>query len=279
MAAEHQRRNLQTGFVPTMGFLHEGHLSLIKLLNGRCDVKMASIFVNPLQFGPNEDYDQYPRDEERDLELLENEGCDLAFMPSADVMYPANYQTYVEVDKMSKPLCGAYRPGFFRGVATVVLRLFNVTRCDVAAFGLKDYQQATVIKKMIKDLLLPVELILGGTVREPDGLALSSRNKYLSEEQRRQAAAIPKALEWARRQAADGVQSVAELRTGLVDIIQDRSGLEIQYIEFFDPETLESRQAVGNKIQVALAVFAGKTRLIDNLAIGVDADNVSITVI
>jgi len=268
-AANLQLRGIKLGLVPTMGYLHEGHLSLIRLLDGRCDLKAASIFVNPIQFGPGEDLKRYPRDEDRDVELLEKGGCELVFAPDSSEMYPSDYQTYVDIERMSQPLCGQFRPGHFRGVATVVLRLFNLTRCSVAAFGLKDYQQAMVLRKMVHDLHLPVELIFGETVRETDGLAMSSRNAYLTPEDRQLAQAIPRALKWVRIEAESGSDSIEELKRGMKRILTLKSSVKIQYIEFVHPETLEPCESVGERTQVLVAVFVGGTRLIDNVTVGV----------
>ncbi|NQU05989.1 MAG: pantoate--beta-alanine ligase [Calditrichaeota bacterium] len=262
-----RQKGIRVGLVPTMGFLHEGHLSLFQLLEGRCDLKVASIFVNPIQFGAGEDLNKYPRDETQDLELLEGAGCELVFVPSSSEMYPPYFQTYVSVEELSKPLCGRFRPLYFQGVATVVLRLFNITNCSVAAFGLKDYQQARVIEQMTHDLNLSVELVFGETVRESNGLAMSSRNKYLSREDAELAALIPKSLEWAKAQAVSGVSKCVEIIVGMRKILESRSGIEIQYIETVDPVTLESREDVGDGVRVLLAVYIGKTRLIDNVRI------------
>ncbi len=256
------------GLVPTMGCLHEGHLSLLRLLDGRCDRKAASIFVNPIQFGEGEDLDKYPRDEAHDLELLAENGCNLVFIPDVQEMYPEDFQTYIEVEKLSKPLCGQFRPGHFRGVATVVNRLFNLTGCSVAAFGLKDYQQARVVERMVEDLNLPVELVFGETVRESDGLAMSSRNAYLSAEERELAVRIPTALEWARRQGENGVDDCGLIRDGMLTILNPLLKIKVQYLSAVDPMTLEPRSEVGGSVQILLAAFIGRTRLIDNIRIG-----------
>ena len=263
-----QRKGLRIGLVPTMGYLHEGHLSLVRLLDGKCDVKGASIFVNPLQFSAGEDLEKYPRDESGDLVLLADAGCDFAFCLDAAEMYPPDFQTYIEVEELSKPLCGRFRPGHFRGVATIVNRLFTLTRCGVAAFGLKDYQQALIISQMVKDLNLPVELVFGETLREKDGMAMSSRNAYLSAEERVIANHIPKSLEWARRQSEQGLNECSLLLDGMAMILNPAAGVQIQYLEAVDPETLQPRTEVGDAVQILLAVFVGKTRLLDNIRIG-----------
>ncbi len=269
--AELQRKGVKLGFVPTMGYLHAGHLSLLQMLEGHCDVKCASIFVNPAQFGPSEDLKRYPHDEAHDLELLEKAGCNVVFCPTAEEIYPDGYQTYIDVEKLSQPLCGRFRHGHFRGVATVVFKLFNITRCSTAAFGLKDYQQVQVIRQMVTDLHLPVELLLGETVREPDGLAMSSRNAYLSEDKRHIALAIPKSLEKARQIAANGQKKSARLINEMLTVLTSEPQLEVQYIEIVDPNTLEQVEIIAEQAQVLIAVYVGSTRLIDNISIGLGA--------
>lgn len=260
-----QREGVHIGLVPTMGSLHQGHLSLVGLLDGNCDVKMASIFVNPAQFAPSEDFEQYPRDEGRDIELLREAGCSLLFCPTVDQMYPQGYQTYVEVEGLSSPLCGRFRPGHFRGVATVVLKLFNLTRCSVAAFGLKDYQQAQVIKRMVQDLHLPVKLLFGETVREDDGLAMSSRNAYLSHLERSVARVIPRSLRRAQRLAAQGITSAERLVLEIKDTLTSEPELRIQYVEIVHTDTLKPLPVITDEAQALVAVYIGKTRLIDNV--------------
>jgi len=259
------------GLVPTMGFLHEGHLSLLKLLNGKCGVKIASIFVNPIQFGKNEDISAYPRNEKRDIEQLQAAGCQIVFAPDPEDIYPPDFQTYVDVERITQGLCGEYRPGHFRGVTTIVARLFNITRCSVAAFGLKDFQQAQVIHRMVKDLYLPVELIFGETVREADGLAMSSRNTRLSLAERQTALRLSRALEWARQRAENSAVEVSEIVAGVSHIISSSPNAVIQYIECVDAETLKSVETIFSRAQIVLAVYVGKTRLIDNITIGKDS--------
>lgn len=271
-AAELKHKGIRIGLVPTMGCLHEGHLSLFQLLEGRCDLKAASSFVNPIQFGEGEDLERYPRDEKRDLELLRQVGCELVFIPSAEDMYPVGYETYIDVEELSKPLCGRFRPGHFRGVTTVVLRLFNLTGCSVAAFGLKDYQQAKIIEKMVRNLNLPVELVFGETVREADGLALSSRNRYLGEEECELARLIPKSLETAGRMAEAGETNCKRIIDEMRRILSSCPGLEVQYLESVDPQTLETCHTIGEGVQVMLAVLIGRTRLIDNMRISPQRD-------
>jgi pantoate--beta-alanine ligase len=248
-----------------MGYLHEGHLSLVRLLEGVCDVKAASIFVNPMQFGPAEDIARYPRNEKRDLELLEQAGCSLAFCPSVEDIYPEDFQTHVEVEELQKPLCGEFRPGHFRGVATVVLKLFNITGCDAAAFGLKDYQQAKVIERMVRDLNVPVKLLFGETLRDSDGLAKSSRNAYLSPEQRQVAQAIPRALESASAAVRNGERDAVRLAGQVRDQLESAGVTSIQYIEIFHPDTLLPLTRIESSARMAVALYIGNTRLIDNI--------------
>lgn len=252
------------GFVPTMGYFHEGHLALMRKARKLSDVVVVSIFVNPTQFGPGEDYERYPRNLERDFKLAEAEGVDLLFAPSAEEMYPVGYQTYVEVSDLSRPLCGASRPGHFRGVATVVLKLFNIVKPHLAVFGEKDYQQLQVIKRMVHDLNLEVEIVPHPIVREPDGLAMSSRNVYLSPEERKSALCLYQALELARRRVSEGQRDVPTLKAELEEFISSHPHTRIDYVEFRDPETLEEKGMVDGPTLLALAVFVGKARLIDN---------------
>lgn len=252
------------GFVPTMGYFHEGHLALMRKARKLSDVVVVSIFVNPTQFGPGEDYERYPRNLERDFKLAEAEGVDLLFAPSEEEMYPVGYQTYVEVSDLSRPLCGASRPGHFRGVATVVLKLFNIVKPHLAVFGEKDYQQLQVIKRMVRDLNLEVEIVPHPIVREPDGLAMSSRNVYLSPEERKSALCLYQALELARRRVSEGQRDVPALKAELEEFISSHPHTRIDYVEFRDPETLEEKGMVDGPTLLALAVFVGKARLIDN---------------
>jgi len=267
-SAELKAKGMRLGLVPTMGCLHDGHLSLIRLLDGHCDVKMASIFVNPTQFGPNEDFQKYPRSEARDLRLLESVGCEIAYCPSAADVYADDFTSFVEVGPIADRLCGHFRPGHFRGVATIVLKLFNATRCDAAVFGLKDYQQAVVIRRMVKDLDLNVELLFGETAREADGLAMSSRNSYLSQEERQRAAAIPQALETARTMAEKGESNVERIIYSARNVLLNSQIDSIQYLEIVDPESLEPLPKIDRCGLIVLAVYVGKTRLIDNVLIG-----------
>ena len=255
-----------------MGYLHAGHIELVKQIRSRCDVLIASIFVNPTQFGPNEDFSRYPRDEAHDVALLEEVGVDVVFTPEAATVYPPGFQTYIDVGSLSEVLCGKFRPVHFRGVATIVLKLFRTTHCDIAIFGLKDFQQAAIISRMVADLNLEVELILSPTVRELDGLAMSSRNKLLSEIERKMARAVPRALEAARVAASLGEQKSARLADIVRRKLESDPSILIQYIEIVDPVNLHPVERIGKRSQLAVAVFVGKTRLIDNVAIGPEGD-------
>jgi len=267
LAKDWKKKGEKIGFVPTMGFLHEGHLSLVRKARSIADKVVVSIFVNPIQFGPAEDFSKYPRDLERDLKLLEKEGVDVVFTPSAEEMYPPGFQTFVEVTEITKGLCGAFRPGHFKGVTTVVLKLFNIVKPDFAIFGEKDYQQLQVIKRMVKDLNLDVEVIGAPTVREPDGLAMSSRNTYLSEEERKSAISLFRALQLAQKLVKEGTKSTSLLKEKLKEFIERHPFTKVQYIEFVDPESLEPVEVVEKPTLCALAVFVGSARLIDNAII------------
>ncbi len=259
-----KRQGLSIGFVPTMGYLHEGHLALVRRIKELSDRVVVSIFVNPIQFAPGEDYQRYPRDLERDKALLEKEGVDVLFSPKVEEMYPPGFQTYVEVKELSSGLCGKYRPGHFVGVATVVLKLFNIVQPDIAVFGEKDYQQLKVIQRMVQDLNLDVKIISHPTVREEDGLAMSSRNTYLSPEERKSAIALYKALNLAEELINQGERRVATLKEKLKEFIESFPYTKVQYIEFVHPETLKEVERVDEPTLLALAVFVGKARLIDN---------------
>jgi pantoate--beta-alanine ligase len=258
-----QKRELAIGLVPTMGYLHEGHLSLVRIARKKCDFLIVSIFVNPTQFGPKEDFRRYPRDLRRDLRLLKMEGVDLVFYPSVREMYPAGYRTYVEVHEWSRLLCGASRPTHFRGVTTVVLKLFNILAPDIAVFGRKDYQQAVIIGKMVKDLNLRIRVITGPIVREKDGLAMSSRNKYLNARERKNALVLGESLKWVRQAYKRGLRDPQAGILRMNRMIKGKGG-RIDYIEMVDKNTLEPVRKLKKGTLVALAVFFGKTRLIDN---------------
>jgi pantoate--beta-alanine ligase len=264
LVKEWKRQGLSIGFVPTMGYLHEGHLALVRRVKELSDRVVVSIFVNPIQFAPGEDYQRYPRDLERDKALLEKEGVDVLFSPKAQEMYPPEFQTYVEVKELSSGLCGKYRPGHFVGVATVVLKLFNIVQPDIAVFGEKDYQQLKVIQRMVQDLNLDVKIIPHPTVREEDGLAMSSRNTYLSPGERKSAIALYKALNLAEELINQGERRVAALKEKLKEFIESYPYTKVQYIEFVHPETLKEVERVDEPTLLALAVFVGKARLIDN---------------
>ncbi|NPU89408.1 MAG: pantoate--beta-alanine ligase [Fervidobacterium sp.] len=252
------------GFVPTMGYLHKGHLSLVEAARKENDVVVVSIFVNPTQFGPNEDYSRYPRDLERDLRLLEPIGVDYVFNPSVEEMYPAMYSTYVEEVELSKYLCGASRPGHFRGVCTVVTKLFNIVKPTKAYFGQKDAQQFRVLKRMVRDLNMDVEMIEMPIVREEDGLAMSSRNVYLNPEERKEATRLYKSLLKAKELIESGERDVQKIKSEMLKI-PDHPLLKVDYVEVVDEETLRPVEKIERKVIVALAVFVGKARLIDNM--------------
>jgi pantoate--beta-alanine ligase len=265
LALQWRRGGLQVGFVPTMGYLHEGHASLMRRARkavGARGIVVVSIYVNPTQFAPHEDLAKYPRDLERDRKLCREAGADCLFAP--ENLYVDGHSTYVVEEKVSMGMEGASRPTHFRGVATVVAKLFNLTAPDVAVFGAKDFQQAAVIKRMARDLHFPVKIIVAPTVREPDGLALSSRNKYLGPEERSQATALWKAIIEARRLVSGRGASAAALEKELRRQIEVNPAAKVDYIAFVDPETLQAQARVGKGTQMALAVFVGKTRLIDN---------------
>ena len=253
------------GFVPTMGYLHQGHLALVRQARAENPSVVVSIFVNPTQFGPHEDFNRYPRDPQRDLALLEKEQVDIVFMPPVDEMYPPKFKNWVEVGKVAERLEGASRPGHFRGVATVVARLFDIVQPDRAYFGQKDAQQLVVIKKMVADRNLSVEIVAVPTVREPDGLAMSSRNTYLNPEERKAALVLYQALSLAQKLWSQGEKDAERLRQEMTDLIQKQPLAEIDYISIADAETLDELDTVKPPALVSLAVKIGRTRLIDNV--------------
>jgi len=255
-------------FVPTMGFLHEGHASLMREGRKRGDLLVLSIFVNPTQFGVGEDFESYPRDLSRDSEIARACGVDIIFAPDAREMYPAGFQTWVNVETVSLPLCGASRPGHFRGVTTVVAKLFNIVKPTFAFFGEKDYQQLTVIRRMVDDLNMEVEVVGLPTVREADGLAMSSRNSYLSAAERKSALCLSRALDAASTLYRSGVVSVARMREEVMGILGREPEARIDYVEFRDGENLEERELADDRTVLALAVRIGSTRLIDNVIVG-----------
>lgn len=257
------------GFVPTMGYLHEGHLSLVRLARQHADVVVVSIFVNPTQFGPNEDFERYPRDFERDEQVCREAQVDIIFYPSISELYASDASTWVVEERLSRGLCGASRPGHFRGVCTVVAKLFHIVQPHIAVFGEKDGQQLRIIERMVRDLHFPVRIVRGPTVREPDGLAMSSRNAYLSPDERKQAVVLKRALDKAEQLVREGIERDAErLKAAMQNVIEHAPDARIDYIEIVDDQTLEPVQTVDRPCMVALAVFIGKTRLIDNLVIG-----------
>ena len=268
IAAQALRRESKTiGFVPTMGFLHEGHLSLMRLARERCDVLVTSIFVNPTQFGPNEDLDAYPRDFERDEVLCREIGVDLIFYPTPENMYLDGHSIWVDEDSLSGVLCGAARPGHFRGVCTVVAKLLNIVLPDFMVLGEKDAQQLRVLRRMVRDLNFPVEIVPGPTVREADGLAMSSRNKYLSSDERAEAVCLFQGLEKAKSLFAAGERDVSVIHTEISRAIESTSG-QIDYIEIVDDETLKPVPVIEKPVLVALAVRFSGARLIDNAVLG-----------
>ncbi len=263
--AESLRKNgKKIVFVPTMGFLHEGHLSLMKYGRGIADILVASIYVNPTQFAPGEDFEEYPRDFDRDVRLCEEVGVDVIFTTTDKEMYPAGYQTYVEVKEVTKNLCGKSRPIFFRGVATVVTKLFNIVRPHVAIFGKKDYQQLITIQRMVRDLNFDIEIIGRPIVREPDGLAMSSRNTYLSPEERKSALSLSRSLKIAQDMVAAGETSSAKIIEMVRKEISNEPYTKIDYVQICHPETLVNVDDISDGAFLALAVWVGKTRLIDN---------------
>jgi pantoate--beta-alanine ligase len=264
-----RRRAGQTiGFVPTMGYLHQGHLSLVGRAKSENDVMVVSIFVNPLQFGKNEDLEKYPRDLARDSAMLEEAGVDFLFAPGVEDMYPEPMQTVVDLPKLGSELEGEARPGHFAGVATVVTKLFNIVQPDAAYFGEKDYQQVTIIQKMVEDLAQPVRIVPVATVREADGLACSSRNVYLSPAERAAAVIVPKTLAEAERLLLTGMRDVATLEAKLVEFLHTESLAEPEVVAIRDPRTLERIETVKETALVLLYVRFGKTKLLDNRIIG-----------
>jgi pantoate--beta-alanine ligase len=256
------------GLVPTMGYLHEAHLSLVRKARSLCDVVVASIFVNPTQFGPGEDFKRYPRDEEGDRTKLEAEGVGFLFIPRVNDMFPSGYQTYVDVTEASKGLCDDFRPGHFRGVATVVAKLFNIVKPHAAVFGEKDYQQLVVIKRMVKDLDFDIEIIPGVLIRGEDGMAMSSRNAYLSPEERQMALVLYRSLMKGKDLFTSGERKASVLLRTVKESIESVDGVALQYVEIRDAETFQKIENVDKPSVMAVAATVGKTRLIDNMIIG-----------
>ncbi|MBK9127997.1 MAG: pantoate--beta-alanine ligase [Phycisphaerales bacterium] len=265
--AEARAAGRRVGFVPTMGFLHQGHLSLVAAARQDGCWTAVSIFVNPLQFGPSEDFERYPRDEARDLELLRQAGVDLVFVPTAAEMYPPNAVTRIHVERLTEHLCGPWRPGHFDGVATVVAKLFAIVPADRAYFGRKDAQQLAVIGRMVRDLDLPIEVVGCDTVREPDGLAMSSRNVYLSADERRRATALYRALCLARDQIGAGERDVSRVAAAMRRVIDAASPTQVDYVSVVDAEELQPVERIDRRVLIAVAVRFGGTRLIDNVVV------------
>lgn len=268
LAIAPERKGRRISFVPTMGYLHEGHASLLREGRKRGDLLVLSIFVNPIQFGKNEDLDRYPRDLERDLKLADACGVDVVFIPTAAEMYPFRFQTGVSVREISLPLCGASRPGHFDGVSTVVTKLFNIVRPDVALFGAKDYQQLAVIRRMTCDLNLPIEIVGMPIVRESDGLAMSSRNAYLTPSERQSALCLSRAIKRARELFMGGEFSISILASEVRTILEQDPVVTMDYMDFLDAEILQKAESANSSTLLALAVKIGQTRLIDNTIFG-----------
>jgi pantoate--beta-alanine ligase len=269
MKAERRKLVGSVGFVPTMGYLHDGHISLVHKARSENLSVIVSIFVNPTQFGPQEDFAAYPRDTKRDLSMLEKEGANIVFMPSVEEMYPERFSTWVNVEKITEGLEGEVRPGHFKGVATVVCKLFNIVEPDKAYFGQKDAQQLVVIRKMAAELNMNLKVVAVPTVREPDGLAMSSRNIYLSKEERQAALVLWKALCLARGNWENGERDAARLRRDMIALIEKEPFAKIDYVSIANPETLEELDTIDKNALLSLAVRIGKTRLIDNTILGV----------
>ncbi len=260
----HKKEGHTIGFVPTMGALHEGHLSLMRASVAENDVSVVSIFVNPTQFAPNEDFESYPRSFEKDSKMCFSVGMDIIYAPTVETMYPEDYSTYVIVEKVSEGLCGASRPHFFRGVATVVTKLFNAVLPDRAYFGQKDAQQCAVIKRMVRDLNMGMEIIEMPIVREPDGLAMSSRNQYLTPAQRKEALCLSRGLFKVEEMIKNGERSIEQIKTILKS---EMSNIEIDYIEVVDAETMKPLSVLQGEVLIAVAGWVGRARLIDNIKI------------
>lgn len=260
-------RGATIAFVPTMGFLHEGHLTLMREGRRRASLLASSLFVNPTQFAPNEDFARYPRDFERDCALMRTIPVDALFAPEPQTMYPAGSQTWVEATEVTRGLCGDHRPGHFRGVTTVVAKLFNIVKPHIALFGEKDYQQLRAIERMVKDLNFDLEIVPIATVREADGLAMSSRNAYLTPDERQKALSLSRALKAAGARFRAGARQAAELASAARDVLEGTPGLRVEYVEAVDAETLAPMTTIERPVVVAIAAHVGKTRLIDNMVL------------
>ena len=269
LADEHRAGGRRIGFVPTMGFLHEGHLDLLRLARRASDIVVLSIFVNPTQFAAGEDLDRYPRDFERDCTLAESTGCDIVFAPKAAQMYPEGDASWIHVDPLGSSLEGASRPTHFRGVTTVVTKLFHIVRPHLSVFGQKDAQQAAIIRRMTRDLHFGIDIVIAPIRREPDGLAMSSRNTYLSDQDRREALALSHALQLARQKYDNGERRTAELRSTLLDELQRSGAVDLDYAAIVHPDTFEpAGEMITGRVLIAIAARVGKTRLIDNMTLG-----------
>ncbi|UCE19936.1 MAG: pantoate--beta-alanine ligase [Gemmatimonadota bacterium] len=264
MADGLRKQGNRIGFVPTMGFFHEGHLSLMRKAKELSDVVVVSLFVNPAQFGPGEDFEEYPRDEERDSMLAMKNGCDVLFVPGVEGMYPKGYATYVQVNDLSTVLCGASRPGHFQGVTTVVTKLFNIVKPHVAIFGQKDAQQAIIIRRIAEDLNYGVDIVIAPIVRESDGLAMSSRNMYLNRKERAEAVVLHQSLLEAEKLIAAGERRAHVIREAMKSLITAKDSARIDYVSILDADTLQPLDLLQGRILIALAVRFGKARLIDN---------------
>jgi len=272
-AARHaaRREGKTVGLVPTMGALHEGHLSLVRMARAQCDLVVVSIFINPLQFGPHEDLAKYPRNFDRDRDLLEREGVEVIFAPTVEEMYPAGAITYVTVEALSDKLCGRSRPGHFRGVTTVVSKLFHVVEPDQAFFGQKDAAQSAIIRRMVRDLNIPVQVVIGPIVRGPDGLAMSSRNAYLNASQRLSAVVLHRSLLAVQERFDRGERKVQALIEAGKQVFSEDPSVRLDYLEIVDPETLDPVDDLSQRALVAVAAFVGKARLIDNVVLSESA--------
>ncbi|WP_213818725.1 pantoate--beta-alanine ligase [Garciella nitratireducens] len=264
---EIKKKNLSIGFVPTMGYLHEGHLSLIKKSKEENDITIVSIFVNPTQFGPSEDFNKYPRDEKRDLQKCEENSCDIVFLPEKNEMYPQYFFTFVEVEKLGEKLCGKSRPTHFRGVTTVLTKLFHIIRPDRAYFGQKDAQQLLIVKKMVEDLNMEIEIIGCPIIREEDGLAISSRNVYLKENERKDAILLYQSLKQAEELIKKGEKDPLRIKEEMKKTVLSGKNNQIDYIEFVDTKTLDPVSKIKGETLIAIAVKTGTTRLIDNIIV------------
>lgn len=262
-----REKNKSIGFIPTMGCLHDGHLSLIKRACEQNDIVVVSIFVNPTQFGPKEDYKKYPQNLKQDIRLANDAGCDIIFYPSVKAMYPRGYASYVSANGLTSVMCGRSRPGHFKGVTTICAKLFNIIKPDAAYFGQKDYQQSLIIKRMIEDLNMGLKIKVLPVVRERDGLAMSSRNKCLNPGQREDALVLYAALREAKSLIRSGIRKSLNIKNSMRAMILEREGIHIDYITIADPNTLREKKKIDSRVLVALAVYIGRTRLIDNIII------------